>query len=308
MKENIYYAGFLALVLLVFVATGPVISATTDTAQSPATTNQTQTTQEGTVRVAIGEGSNATLQHYTFTPQTVEINAGESVTWVSPSELADLHTVTFVLDPNVMSDIILPFAVSGNTSFELLPPFNLGEPVMTQTPDGRQAIVALNKNAWNPSIVDANNQSTYLNGTDIRYTMDGSEKVINSGIILAQMPPTGGAVEQNSSAPTGGEEIPGGAAVTNETTPMSNATEGGAAQPPIGPPFPPVSSFTVTFEQPGTYPYFCAIHPWMTGQVIVREGGNQTATEGGNQTATEGGNQTATEEQNGAGALASLFE
>jgi plastocyanin len=292
MKENIYYAGFLAMVVLIFAATGPVISATTDTAQSSGTTNQTQTTQEGTVRVAIGEGSNATLQHYTYTPQTVEINAGQSVTWVSPSELSDIHTVTFVLDPNVMSDIILPFAVSGDTSFQLLPPFNLGEPVMTQTPDGRQAIVALNKNAWNPSIVDANNQSTYLNGTDIRYTMDGSEKVINSGIILAQMPPTGG----------------GGAAVTNETTSTSNATEGGGAQPPIGPPFPPVSSFTVTFEQPGTYPYFCAIHPWMTGQVIVREGGNQTATEGGNQTATEGGNQTATEEQNGAGALASLFE
>jgi plastocyanin len=316
MKENIYYAGFLATVLLVFVATGPVISATTttDTTQSLGTTNQTQTSQEGTVRVAIGEGSNATIQHYTFTPQSVEINAGESVTWVSPSELSDIHTVTFVLDPNVMSDIILPFAVSGDTNFELMPPFNLGEPVMIQTPDGRQAIVALNKHAWNPAVVDANNQTTYLNGTNIRYTMNGTEKVINSGIILAQMPPTGGAVEQNSTgAATGGQETPrGGAALTNETTPTSNttaqATEGGGGQPPIGPPFPPVSSFTVTFQKPGTYPYFCAIHPWMTGQVIVREGGNQTATEGGNQTATEGGNQTGAQEQNGARALASLFQ
>jgi plastocyanin len=305
MKENIYYAGFLATVLLVFVATGPVISATTtDTTQSLGTTNQTQTSQEGTVRVAIGEGSNATIQHYTFTPQSVEINAGESVTWVSPSELSDIHTVTFA-DPNVISAIILPFAVSGDTNFELVPPFNLGEPDMIQAPDGRQAIVALNKHAWNPAVVDANNQTTYLNGTDIRYTMDGTEKVINSGIILALMPPTGGAVDQNSSgAATGGQEIPrGGAALTNETTPTSNttaqATEGGGGQPPIGPPFPPVSSFTVTFQKPGTYPYFCAIHPWMTGQVIVR---------GGNQTAAEGGNQTGTQEQNGAGALSSLFE
>ena len=307
MKENICYAGFLATVLLVFVATGPVISATTtDTTQSLGTTNQTQTSQEGTVRVAIGEGSNATIQHYTYTPQSVEINAGESVTWVSPSELSDIHTVTFVLDRNVMSDIILPFAVSGDTNFELVPPFNLGEPDMIQTPDGGQAIVALNKHAWNPAVVDANNQTTYINGTDIRYTMDGTEKVINSGIILAQMPPTGGAVPQNSSgAATGGQEIPPGAAtVTNETTPTSNttaqATEGGGGQPPIGPPFPPVSSFTVTFQEPGTYPYFCAIHPWMTGQVIVGGGGNQTA--------TEGGNQTGTQEQNGAGALSSLFE
>jgi plastocyanin len=32
------------------------------------------------------------------------------------------------------------------------------------------------------------------------------------------------------------------------------------------------SSFTVTLDKPGTYPYFCAIHPGggMTGTIIVR--------------------------------------
>ena len=61
---------------------------------------------------------------------------------------------------------------------------------------------------------------------------------------------------------------------TNATTvpddqATSQATEGGAGEQPIGPPFPVVSSFTVTFEEPGTYSYFCAIHPWMSGQVVV---------------------------------------
>ena len=276
MKENFYHAGLLGTVLLVFVASGPLISATTDTTQSPETMNATQTSQQGTVMVAIGEGSNATIQHYTFTPQTVEINAGDNVTWVTPAALSDIHTVTFVLDPNVQSDIILPFAVPADTNFELVPPFNLGEPVMIQGPDGRQAIVAINKHAWYPAVTDANNQTTYLNGTDIRYTMDGTEKVINSGIILPPMESTGAAVDQNSSAAaTDGEETTPGTGVMNETATSAGnttaqGTEGGAEQPPIGPPFPPVSSFTVTFEQPGTYPYFCAIHPWMTGQVIVR--------------------------------------
>ena len=32
---------------------------------------------------------------------------------------------------------------------------------------------------------------------------------------------------------------------------------------------PPIASFTVTFENPGTYDYICVIHPWMTGRVIV---------------------------------------
>jgi plastocyanin len=303
MKENIYYAGFLATVLLVFLATGPAISATTTEPTQPlGTRNQTQTSQEGTVRVAVGEGSNATIQHYTYTPQTVEINAGESVTWFTPAELVDIHTVTFVLDQNVLSDIILPFAISGDTSFELLPPFNLGEPIMIQAPDGRQAIVALNKHAWNPAVLDANNQTTFLNGTDIQYTMDGTEKVINSGIILPPMPPLGEATGQNTTAPsTGAEEIPPGAAETNETT--SQATEEGGGQPPIGPPFPPVSSFTVTFEEPGRYPYFCAIHPWMGGEVIVAGG------EGGeNQTGTQAQNQTEAQGENQADALTALFE
>jgi amicyanin len=29
-------------------------------------------------------------------------------------------------------------------------------------------------------------------------------------------------------------------------------------------------SFTYTFTQPGTYPYFCSIHPKMTGKVVVQ--------------------------------------
>jgi plastocyanin len=299
MKENIYHAGFLATVLLVFLATGPTISATTtEPTQPPGTTNQTQTSQEAAVRVAVGEGSNATVQYYTYTPQTVEINAGESVTWFAPAELVDLHTVTFVLDQNLTSSLILPFAVSGETEFELVPPFNVGEPIMIQAPDGRQAIVAANKDIFYPAVLDANDQTTFLNGTDIQYTMDGTEKAINSGIIQPPMPPIGEAVDQNSTATsTGAEEIPPGAAEMNETT--SEATEEG--QLPIGPPFPLVSSFTVTFEQPGTYGYFCGIHPWMVGQVIV--GGGEE-----NQTGTQAQNQTETEGEDQADALTTLLE
>lgn len=32
---------------------------------------------------------------------------------------------------------------------------------------------------------------------------------------------------------------------------------------------PPITQFTVTFENPGTYGYVCTIHPWMTGNVVV---------------------------------------
>ncbi len=37
----------------------------------------------------------------------------------------------------------------------------------------------------------------------------------------------------------------------------------------VPPGAPPISSFTVTFENAGTYDYLCVIHPWMTGAVEV---------------------------------------
>jgi plastocyanin len=37
----------------------------------------------------------------------------------------------------------------------------------------------------------------------------------------------------------------------------------------IPPGAPPITSFSVTFENAGTYDYLCQFHPWMTGRVIV---------------------------------------
>src|SRR5918995_403134 len=270
MKPIFYYAGFLAAALLVL--SGPASFATpTDPALLTDTTDQTETPPEGIVTVAIGEGSNATIQHYTYTPQSVEINAGDSVTWFSSGELVDLHTVTFVPDPSIQSDILLPFAVpSDQTDFELLPPFNLGEPILISAPDGREAIVALNKIAWYPAVFDANNQTTFLEGTDIQATLNSTE--------------TATMTNATNGTTTNATTVPGDQAT-------SQATEGGAGEQPMGPPFPVVSSFTVTFEEPGTYSYFCAIHPWMIGQVVVG-GDAQTETQGQNQTETQGQNQT----------------
>ena len=310
MKSNLYYVGILATALLFL--SGPASFATpTNQTQSTDTTDQTETSREGTVTVSVGEGSNATVQQYTFTPQSVEINAGESVTWFSPAELSDIHTVTFVRDPSIVSDIILPFAApaGGLTELELLPPFNLGEPLVIQAPDGREAIVALNKHAWYPAVVDANNQTTYLEGTDIQATLNSNVKALNSGIILPPTPSAGGAQPNSTETGTTGEQQTASeASATNETVTMPNATgtttdvltvpdeegisqatEGATGEQTLGPPFPLVSSFTVTFEEPGMYPYFCAIHPWMTGQVVVG-GDTQTETQPQpqNQTETQG--------------------
>lgn len=309
MKPNLYFVGILSATFLVL--SGPASFATpTDPSLSVETTDQAGTSTEGIVTVSIGEGSNATIQHYTYTPQTVEINAGESVTWFSPAEISDIHTVTFVPDPRIVaSDIILPFAAPAGTlnDLRLLPPFNLGEPIIIPAPEGGEAVVALNKQAWYPSVYDANNQTTYLNGTDIQTSLNSTIKALNSGIIFPATPTMGGGQQNSTETGTrGDQQTASGSSITNDTTTNTNASgtttdvltvpdnqgmsqpaEGETAEEQLGPPFPPVSSFTVTFEEPGVYPYFCAIHPWMTGQVVVR-GDTATEPQPQNQTQTQG--------------------
>jgi len=311
MKSNLYYVGILAATLLVLNGPASFATPTNQTQLTDETIQTDDLSSEGVVAVSIGEGSNATVQHFTFTPQTIEISAGETVTWFSPEPFTDIHTVTFVPNPNIQSDILLPFAIpagSSATDFELLPPFNLGEPVTIPGPQDREAIVAMNKIAWYPSVVDTNNQTTYLEGTDIQATLNSSINVLNSGIILPPMPSVDAGQTDNTQTGTGAQP-----SVTAEITPTSLATETtnatgssptdaltvpddqgipqdteGVTGEPLGPPFPPISSFTVAFEEPGVYPYFCAIHPWMSGQVIVT-GDAQTETGAqplGNETAT----------------------
>ena len=38
----------------------------------------------------------------------------------------------------------------------------------------------------------------------------------------------------------------------------------------------PSATYSFTFKDPGTYNYFCQVHPWMTGQVIVAAGSSST--------------------------------
>jgi plastocyanin len=33
---------------------------------------------------------------------------------------------------------------------------------------------------------------------------------------------------------------------------------------------PPIDTFTVKFDKAGTYDYVCLLHPWMTGEVVVK--------------------------------------
>ena len=191
------------------------------------------------VQAGIGVGNAAIIL---FSPQQVQIKAGQSVTWYNPTPVPEPHTVTFVLNNNnnnksYAADLIAPFTISNTTSTttnstQIMPliPNSNSDPLMT--PDNN-AIIAVNKRAYNPVVVREDSTTTMTGEKNVtymkqnaNYSMSGTEDYINSGWLL----------------PKGQENLYPGSGNT----------------------------FTMTFQKPGTYDYLCIIHPYMTGRVIVK--------------------------------------
>jgi plastocyanin len=298
---------------------------TTGTTTPIATNNATQ-------RVAVG-GGNITLSINQFSPQKVEIQPGESVTFFAPQGSIEVHNIIFDLsNGTIISDIGVPFTlpsdvlggeVPTDVSQELLPapPYNLGEPIIQNvTDDGTtQTIIGFNKIAFYPAVVDQNDNVVYLEEEEISrqmlqmeqafeqetpmssplsasYTMDGTERIISSGIILdvngfaaleELFPGEGEAASQDELAAEDNQGIMANS-TTATTTPLLQSPDeetitqqeefgteeeqilrSGESEQVPQPQFPFLDSFTVTFNEPGTYDYFCAFHPGMFGQVVV---------------------------------------
>ena len=176
-----------------------------------------------------------------FSPQQVQIKTGQSITWYNPTPVPEPHTVTFVLNNNnndndnksYAADLIAPFTISSSSttnSTQIMPviPNSNSEPLMT--PDNN-AIIAINKRAYNPVVViedsttTGGNNVTYMK-QNTNYSMSGTEDYVNSGWLL----------------PKGQENVYPGSGNT----------------------------FTMTFQKAGTYDYLCIVHPYMTGRVIVK--------------------------------------
>jgi plastocyanin len=289
-----------ALLLLTQTATASIDKqgGTTNYYTDMTTTTTTTTTSTGiitistapdnaTQQVAVG-GGNITNSINQFLPQTVEIQPRESVTFSASKGSTEVHNVIFDLTngTTTMLDVEVPFTlptealggeVPTDVSEELLPalPNSLAEPIIQNMSDGTQAIIGFNKIVFYPAVIDQNGNVGYLDEEELgrqmevsmqqqemsipsnlstSYTMDNTERVVSSGIIL---------------------DVSGFAA-------LEEAGGGGRSQEerlqefPL-PAYPILSSFTVTFEQPGTYEYFCAFHPGMFGQVVVVEGGGETS-------------------------------
>jgi plastocyanin len=145
------------------------------------TDNYTSATTSPTI-VQAGE---ATTPLAVFSPQTVEINAGENVIWINPTKVAEPHTITFFLDNSTKSGIVAPLSVSNTTKFMTIPPGSNNEPILLPADNntGMNTIIAVNARNFNPTAIDSEGVVSFMK-LNSNYSMKGTEKYVNSGWIL----------------------------------------------------------------------------------------------------------------------------
>lgn len=172
---------------------------------------------------------NGTSPLTAFVPGDIQISAGETVTWTNPTPVSEPHTITFFSNGTFFAPPIAPFTVPNSTEF---------------TPLVQGANVE-------PTIVPSNNGGNNATKTVLIDNARSTNPVVidSSGKSVTYLSPN------STYAYQGNEQY------------LNSGWMWPEGQVPPGAPY--LATFTVEFEEPGTYPYICIVHPWMTGNVIV---------------------------------------
>ncbi len=148
-------------------------------------------TTNSNVQVKVG-GGNVTFPFFGYTPQKIQIKVGDSVTWTGTSMNEEPHTVTFVNDKALNTAPDVSFMVSNSSQFIPVPPNANSQPTIIPSTDDKDknktnhvVIVGANERANLANVIDKKGNVTMLNPTK-PVVMDGTEKFVNSGIIVAK--------------------------------------------------------------------------------------------------------------------------
>lgn len=178
----------LAVVAVVSALSISLLTATTSfnaiSAQNTSSENRitaATTTTTSSIKAHAG-GGNATAPLIAFVPQTIQVKAGESVTWDNPSIVGEPHTVTFVLDNKTATGIVSPFGVPSSTQFAAIPPNSNNEAL--RPPSQNNVVIAVNARSYIPTVIDSQGNVKHFAPPISSYTMMGTEKYVNSGWLL----------------------------------------------------------------------------------------------------------------------------
>lgn len=180
--ENMNMKTILAIIAIVaalfaLVTTNVKVTGAIDNSSSIINTTTTTTT----IRAHAG-GGNSTDMLAVFVPQQAQVSVGQSVTWDNPSPVGEPHTVTFVLDNKTATGIASPFAaVPNSTQFMPLPPGSNSE--LLKAPGKNNVVIGVNARSYIPAVIDSQGNVKHF-APNVAYTMNGSEKYVNSGWLL----------------------------------------------------------------------------------------------------------------------------
>jgi plastocyanin len=112
-------------IILVTVSLAFALTLTVVTNCTP-TYAQARATATKLVHAGEGNASNVVVR---FVPQTIEIKAGQGITWDNPTTVPEPHSVTFLKEKKYFADYAAPFQVVSSTEFQPLDPKSNSEPV-----------------------------------------------------------------------------------------------------------------------------------------------------------------------------------
>lgn len=151
------------------------------------------------VKIMTGQTNN-TISLNQFFPSKIEVKIGQSITWYNPSQVAEPHTVTLVLDDKYRAGVFAPFSIPTTTKLISVPLGSNTQPTLLPGQNRTSNMIALNERAFKPIVIESSGVAKFLNVSKLsaNYTVNGSEKYINSGFLL----PTGKEGSFPSSANT----------------------------------------------------------------------------------------------------------
>lgn len=153
-----------------------------------------QEEDEATKIVHAGEG-NASVVTVAFIPSNIEVNVGESVQWINPTEVAEPHSVTFLKEKKYFGEFAAPFRVANSTDFQPSVPNSNTEPVFPPGQPGEttKTVVMVNARAVLPAVLDSSGEKVSYLEPNSNYTMNGTESYVNSGWLWPEgQSPAGG--------------------------------------------------------------------------------------------------------------------
>ena len=150
-------------------------------AQDSGSSNNSNAVKASSITVHAGGGTSTDMLAI-YAPQQIQVSVGQSVTWDNPSTVAEPHTVTFILDNKTATDIVSPFSVSNSTQLSSIPPDSNSEPL--RPPNQNNVVIAVNARSYIPTVIDSQGSVKQFAPPNAAYTMDGTEKYVNSGLLV----------------------------------------------------------------------------------------------------------------------------